>query len=103
MGKYITLLLFLLPFCSFSQRMSISGNVQDTVAHTPVKNAVAMAVRIKDSTLVAFTRTDANGAFTLKDLKIDTVQVVISDSRFSDQTYYVFGSARNNVFDFGKI
>jgi hypothetical protein len=83
--------------------MSISGNVQDTTSHMPLKNAVAMAVRIKDSTLVAFTRTDANGAFTLKDLKIDTVQVVISDSRFSDQTYYVFGSAQNSVFDFGKI
>ncbi|MFL5763396.1 MAG: TonB-dependent receptor [Bacteroidia bacterium] len=103
MRKYLALLVFILPFCSFAQKMTISGNVQDTVSHTPMKNAVVTAVRIKDSTLVAFTRTDEKGAFSLKDLNIDTLQVVVSDSRFADQSYYVLGSAQNKDFDFGRI
>ena len=83
--------------------MSISGNVQDTVSKTPTKNAVAMAIRIKDSVLVAHTRTDEKGFFTLTNLPIDTLQIIISDSKFAEQSYYVFGSASNFEFDFGKI
>ncbi len=62
-----------------------------------------MAVRIKDSTLVAHTRTDAEGRFTLKGLAIDTVQIIVSSPKFGDQVYYVFGSKENFEFDFGKI
>ncbi len=83
--------------------MSISGNVQDTVLKVPMKNVVAMAVRIKDSVLIGHTRTDKNGRFTMANLPIDTVQVIISDSKFAEQTFYVFGSAANYEFDFGKI
>lgn len=83
--------------------MSISGNVQDTTLKIPMKNVVAMAVRIKDSVLVAHTRTDEKGFFTLANLTIDTVQVIVSDSKFAEQSYYVFGSAANYEFDFGKI
>lgn len=83
--------------------MSISGNVQDTVSKTPMKNAVAMVIRIKDSVLVAHTRTNEKGFFTLPNLTIDTVQVIISDSKFAEQSFYVFGSAASHEFDFGKI
>ena len=83
--------------------MSISGNVQDTILKSPLKNAVAIAVRIKDSVLIAHTRTDANGRFTMANLPIDTVQVTISDSKFAEQSFYVFGSTTNYEFDFGKI
>ncbi len=100
------LLLFAFIFIStqaFSQKMTISGNVQDTALNIPMKNVVAMAVRIKDSVLVAHTRTNEKGFFTLANLTIDTVQVIVSDSKFSEQSYYVFGSAANYEFDFGKI
>ncbi|MCX6296667.1 MAG: carboxypeptidase-like regulatory domain-containing protein, partial [Bacteroidetes bacterium] len=83
--------------------MTISGNVLDTVSKVPMKNAVAMAVRIKDSVLVAHTRTDANGFFKLENLSIDTLQVIVSDSKFSEKVFYVFGSPSNYQFDFGKI
>ncbi|MCW3083695.1 MAG: hypothetical protein JWP12_1061 [Bacteroidetes bacterium] len=100
--------LFLVLFCfpalwASGQKMSISGTVKDTVTNTPLEYAVVTAVRIKDSILVAFSRTDANGHFELKDLAIDTVQVTISSPKFNEQTYYVFGSAVNHEFDFGKI
>jgi hypothetical protein len=103
MRKYLLIILFFISLHSFSQRMSISGNVQDTVSKIPLKNAVAMAVRIKDSVLVAFIRADDKGFFTLSNLPIDTLQVTISDSKFGDQTFYVFGSQDNREFDFGKI
>lgn len=105
MRKKIVLALsvFMITANAFSQRMSISGNVQDTVGKTPLSQAVAMAIRIKDSTLVAYTRTNSNGAFTLNNLPIDTVEVIISHSKFGDQSFYVFGSATNYEFDFGKI
>lgn len=83
--------------------MTISGNVQDTVSKMPLKNAVAMAIRMKDSVLLAHSRTDSKGYFTLSNLQIDTVQIIISDSRFSEQSFYVFGSTSNYQFDFGRI
>lgn len=83
--------------------MSISGTVDDTVAKTPLRYAVVTAVRIRDSVLLAYTRTDALGHFGFKNMPVDTVQVTISSPRFNEQTYYVFGSSTNNAFDFGKI
>ncbi|MBA3705304.1 MAG: TonB-dependent receptor, partial [Bacteroidetes bacterium] len=62
-----------------------------------------IAVRIKDSTLVSYTRTNSSGFFSLPKLAIDTVQVIISHSKFGDQSFYVFGSKTNYDFDFGKI
>lgn len=62
-----------------------------------------MAVRLKDSVLLGYARTDSSGRFELSNIPIDTMQVIISNSRFSDMSYYVFGSADNKVFDFGKI
>lgn len=103
MRYFLSFVILFLSLQSFSQKMSISGNVQDTILKVPMKNAVAMAVRIKDSVLIAHTRTDANGRFTLANLPIDTVQVTISDSKFAEQSFYVFGSAANYEFDFGKI
>ncbi len=102
--RYISIILFtLFSITAYSQKMSIAGNVQDTVLRKPMKNVVAMAVRIKDSVLIAHTRTDEKGFFTLANLPIDTVQVIVSDSKFSEQIYYVFASATNYAFDFGKI
>lgn len=103
MRNFLFSVFIILSLSSFAQKMSISGNVQDTVTKTPLKNTVAMAIRIKDSVLVAHTRTDENGAFKLSNLPIDTVQVIISNSRFAEQSYYVFGSTNNFEFDFGKI
>ena len=103
MRKLFLFLFVFTSFHSFSQKMSISGNVQDTTAKIPVKNAVVMAVRIKDSVLIAHTRSDENGRFALNNLATDTIQVIITEPRFGEQSYYVFGSTTNNAFDFGKI
>jgi hypothetical protein len=88
---------------AFSQKMQIAGNVQDTAAKEPLAGAVAMAVRLSDSTLVQYTRSDKSGTFLLKDIPLDTYQVVISHPRFSDQVFIVLGSEKNSIYDFGRI
>lgn len=105
MGKYFVIIISLFIFISqaFSQKMNIGGNVQDTVAKSPLYTAVVMAVRLKDSVLVAHTRTDEKGFFALKNMTIDTLQIIISHPKFGDQSFYVFGSPANYTFDFGKI
>lgn len=103
MRKLLFVLICMLSLKGFGQQMTISGTVQDTVAKIPVENALATAIRIKDSTLVGFARTNASGRFELKNLAIDTVQITVSSPRFGEQTYYVFGSPANKEFDFGRI
>jgi hypothetical protein len=85
--------------------MKITGFVQDTTNNqlVPLSNALAMLVRIKDSVLIDFKRTDSKGNFTFNSLSIDTLQLIISHPRFSDNSYYVFGSKENNEFDIKRI
>ena len=105
MRKYIViaLIFFVISINAFSQRMNIGGNVQDTLTKTPLQYAVVMAVRLKDSVLISYTRTNLNGFFALKNMPVDTVQVIISHPKFGDQSFYVFGSPTNYSFDFGRI
>ncbi len=99
------LLFFLLLFSvsSFSQKLNVSGNVQDTAAKQPLQNAIVMAIKLMDSTLVGFTRTDDKGYFKLKPLPVDTYQVIISHPKFADQGFFIFGDKKNLDYDFGKI
>ncbi|MBL7884770.1 MAG: outer membrane beta-barrel protein [Bacteroidia bacterium] len=103
MRKLIFVFLLLLNAQVFSQHMHISGTLVDTITNTSLEHSVAMAVRIKDSVMLGFARADKEGRFEMKSLPIDTVQVIISNPRFSEQYFYVFGSSANSVFDFGKI
>ncbi len=103
MKRLLLYLLLISSVSSFSQKLSVSGNVQDTVAKAPLQNAVVMAIKLMDSTLVDFTRTNTEGNFKLKSLPIDTYQVVISHPKFADMGYFIFGDKRNLEYDFGKI
>lgn len=103
MKQLLFTLLFFTTYSSFSQKLNVSGNVQDTAAKQPLPYAVVMAVKLMDSTLVDFTRTDENGFFKLKALPIDTYQVIISHPKFADQGYFIFGDKKNLDYDFGKI
>ncbi|MDF2451626.1 MAG: hypothetical protein K0S26_1130 [Bacteroidota bacterium] len=102
--KRLLLCLFLIStISSFSQKLSVSGNVQDTAAKGPLPNAIVMAIKLIDSTLIGFTRTDENGAFKLKPIPVDTYQVIISHPKFADMGYFIFGDKKNLEYDFGKI
>jgi len=75
--------------------MIIQGTVHDTTGIKPLKNAVAMAVRVRDSLLLGFVRTDSEGKFTLRNFDIDTFALTISHPEFDDKTYYIFGHKDN--------
>ena len=99
---YLIILISILPMFSFSQKMRITGNVQDTTDNKPLQNALAMVIRIRDSVLIDFKRTDAQGNFSFN-LAIDTVQLVISHPRFNESSYYLFGSLQNKEFDIKRV
>jgi hypothetical protein len=103
MKRYLLYFLLFSAVSSFSQKLTVSGNIQDTASKSPLPNAIVMAIKLMDSTLVGFTRSDENGFFKLKPLPIDTYQVVVSHPKFADMGYFIFGDTKNLEYDFGKI
>ncbi len=101
--------LFFILFCVLcslnlqAQYMSVFGTVKDTAEQKPLKNAVAMTVRLSDSLLTGFTRTDTNGFFKLDSLPVDTYQVIISHPLFGDKSIILLGSKDDHTFDLLKI
>lgn len=75
--------------------MSVKGTVYDTTGTLPIKNAVAMAVRVRDSVLLDFKRTDAMGRFEITGFPADTFSLVISHPDADDKTYFIFGAEDN--------
>jgi len=103
MKRSLLCLFIISTISSFSQKLNISGNVQDTSGNGPLANTIVMAIKLMDSTLVGFTRTDENGHFKLKPIPLDTYQVIISHPKFADMGYFIFGDKKNLDYDFGKI
>ena len=52
--------------------MTIDGNIKDTLNDQPKENAVIMLIRLSDSVLLDFRRTDITGKFSFN-LPLDTV------------------------------
>ncbi|MEJ6776498.1 MAG: TonB-dependent receptor [Crocinitomicaceae bacterium] len=95
--------LSLISLSSFGQEMKVTGTVYDSTGVKPVKNAMAMAVRMKDSLLLGFDRTDASGKFELSGFSIDTFSLVIDHPGFDDKIYYMFGHKENSDIDIPAI
>ncbi len=83
--------------------MHISGNVFDTIGNVPLENAMAMVIRIKDSLLIDFKRTDKAGNFEFNTLPLDTLQLIVSHPKFGEREYYFFGRPDNASFELKKI
>ncbi|PHR22280.1 MAG: hypothetical protein COA38_18215 [Fluviicola sp.] len=98
MKNWKSLLLFASFFVTsfaWSQEMNVKGTVFDSTGTIPLHNAMAMAVRMKDSVLLGFTRTDENGEFELKGFPADTFALTIDHSDFDEKVYYILGHAEN--------
>lgn len=95
--RYLLALTILLSLGSaFGQKpMRVEGTVYDTTGTKPLVNAVAVAIRIKDSLMLDYARTDAKGRFVLDGFPIDTFSLIISHPQFDDKTYYMFGHTDN--------
>ncbi|MAW83886.1 MAG: hypothetical protein CL832_05625 [Crocinitomicaceae bacterium] len=85
---YFTLLILISSSIS-GQNMSIFGNVLDTLNDVPKKNAVVMLVRLSDSVMIDFKRTDDNGGFYFN-IPIDTVEIIISHHKNDDKIIFFF-------------
>jgi hypothetical protein len=107
MRKFLPFILLLLVFCvapyANSQEMKVSGFVYDTTGVKPLRNAMVTAVRIKDSLLLGFDRTKADGSFVLKGFPIDTFSLTIEYPGLDDKTYYMFGHDANKTIDIPSI
>ena len=101
--SFILSIFLLFPFLGNSQNMKITGTVYDSTGAKPLYQAVAMVVRVKDSLLLAFDRTNENGAFILKDFPADTFSLIIAHPRFDNKTYYILGNAFNNEINISSI
>jgi hypothetical protein len=58
-----------LSLSSFTQNITVTGNLKDTTEKKSVKNAVVALLTVKDSILYKFTRSNTDGDFILKDVK----------------------------------
>lgn len=62
----LTLLLLAIGVCSKAQSYTISGKVMDTLSDAPLSKASITLIHAKDSVLESFTRTRADGSFSLQ-------------------------------------
>lgn len=104
MRSVFTFLAFLFVFSggTFAQEMNVKGHVFDSTG-IPMSNAVAMAVRMKDSLLLGYKRTDTDGFFELKGFEVDTFTLFVSAPGYDDKLYYMFGHIENDSINIPKI
>ncbi|MCJ8291833.1 MAG: TonB-dependent receptor [Crocinitomicaceae bacterium] len=94
---------FFVTSFAWSQEMNVKGTVFDSTGTIPLHNAMAMAVRMKDSVLLGFTRTDENGEFELKGFPADTFALTIDHPDFDEKVYYILGHAENKEIVISSI
>ena len=95
--RYI--IFILLSFCcitsGFTQSMKVTGTVYDTAGVQKLENVSVMAVRLKDSLLLKFTRTNSEGSFELTDFPPDTFNLIIEHPGLDPKSYFIFGNSEN--------
>ena len=93
--KYLKLIIVfvIIGFPTFlkSQNMSIFGTIHDTLNNRNKENAVVMVIRLSDSVMLDFKRTDNKGAFFF-DLPMDTVEIIMSHHKNDDKIIFFFPS-----------
>ena len=93
----------MLYFFGFSQKMNISGVVFDTSGKKTLVNISVLTVRIKDSLLLASTRTKLDGSFELTNFPIDTFSLIVEHPEYEAKTYYIIGHNGNLDINIPRI
>ena len=99
----VCLFLVIIGSTSIAQDLTIKGNVVDTVNKLPLADAVVMAVRLSDSVLLDFQRTDASGEFLFSNLPVTTIELLITHSKFEERSYFIIGSQDKKEFTVPEI
>lgn len=86
MNKLLTLLacLCFLSLSSFAQLVKVTGSVNDPYEKKAIQNAVIALLTPKDSILYKFTRSDAEGKYTFKDVKPGNYILMTTHPYFAD-------------------
>jgi hypothetical protein len=74
----LSLLIFLFTAAWSQGRHSVKAIVLDSLSHEPVPLATVSVLNLKDSSLISYTITDKSGAFTLRNLRNEPSQLLIS-------------------------
>ncbi|MBS1513124.1 MAG: TonB-dependent receptor [Bacteroidetes bacterium] len=103
MIKLSALLAVLFVFCTaaYSQTITVSGNLKDTIEKKPIKNAVVALLTPGDSILYRFTRTDAQGNFSLKNIKQGVYIVMTTHPFYADLVFNT--EAANGNLNLGTL
>ncbi len=75
---------FLFSISGYAQSFEISGQINDTTAHSSVKNAVVALLSARDSVIKSFVRTDANGSFKLLNVQKGQYILMVMHPLFAD-------------------
>jgi hypothetical protein len=104
MKKLLPLLLFIsISPLFFAQNVKVSGRLVDTSGTQPIYQASIMAIRLRDSVLIKYTRSNQNGEFQLQDLPIDSFQVVVEHQNWTPRSIYIMASKQKTTFDLPDI
>ncbi len=69
---------------AFAQQSSLKGTITDTLNKQNLHNAVISVLRVKDSVLVKYTRTDARGNFDVKNVPAGNFILMVSYPTYAD-------------------
>ncbi|MEN9304032.1 MAG: hypothetical protein RL264_2461 [Bacteroidota bacterium] len=102
--QFVCCFLFGLSFQSFNaQQMKVTGHVIDTSGKVALRDVNVMAVRLKDSLLLKFTRTNQQGDFTLTNFPADTFSLIVEHPDFEPKSYFIFGNENNSEINIPNI
>ena len=100
---FLGLSFFILSSTLFSQTMKVTGTVYDTTGIIPLERVSVIAVRLKDSLLLGYTRTNKDGFFELSGFPTDTFDLMIEYPGLDEKSYYIFGNDGNNEIDIPSV
>ena len=104
--KYLVVFLFFaLAFLQkvSAQNMKVTGYVVDTTGQKPLANVSVLAVRMKDSLLLKYTRTNTEGYFELSNFKVDTFTLIVEHLELDARTYFILGNDGNNEINIPSV
>jgi hypothetical protein len=104
--KYIVIF-FLFSFTFLpkvtAQNMKVTGHVVDTTGKKALANVSVLAIRIKDSLLLKYTRTNVDGDFVLTNFKVDTFTLIVEHPELESKSYFIFGNEGNNDINIPSV
>jgi hypothetical protein len=104
--KYVVIfLLFAFAFLPkvSAQNMKVTGYVVDTTGQKSLANVSILAVRMKDSLLLKYTRTNTEGYFELSNFKVDTFTLIVEHPELDPRTYFILGNEGNNDINIPSV